>query len=173
MMDVQELVARVQCFHREDRTEEILTWSSDDNRRILGEDWGGVEIVDSSDYNYDFCDTFDFVFEGRTVVSVDISHVAPVFRITGWGVRKKRQHTSTHRMTVANETTASVRATLRAAGLGELSASAQGVLVDGVALELSEQNEVTLGKCLFKDYDGPAAKGDRPRVGPPRCIESR
>lgn len=159
-MAFEELVMLAQRFHRSDRAAEISGWSSEHSRGLLGEDWGDVEVVDSSDYNYDFCDSFDFVFGGRVLISVDISHLAPVFRITGWGGRGDKQKTSTVWRSEADATLANVRARLLEAGLVELSRAEQSVAVGGVNLELSGPDEVTLGKCLFKDYDGPPTKGN-------------
>jgi hypothetical protein len=60
---------------------------------------------------------------------------------------------------LAHSVVAKLRQRLTAAGLLELSDVQCSRLVRGVRLELSEPDEVTLGKCLFKDYDGPPLKG--------------
>lgn len=160
-MEIDELIRAAIQFHNERTPTSKQAWSSEGVSLLLrGVAWGeDIRVVDVSDYNYDFCDSFDFLYRGAVLVSVDVSHVTPAFRLTGWAVRKNRQKTATDSLVVAEGILGRLRDILTKAGYREITRTEQAIKVAGVSLELSEPENATLGKCLFKDYDGPAEKG--------------
>lgn len=151
-IDLNAIIDAAIDFHSRRCAETTLTWTSWDHARLVqSAAVGDTDFIDNSDYNYDFCDSFEFRIDGRLLVSVDVSHVAPAYRVAQW----YRSRARSPFLVVAETIVARLRSIMRGADYREIAPEEEAIPLAGIFLELSEPDEVTLGKSLFTDYDGP------------------
>lgn len=120
---------------------------------------GGCKIVNGTDFNYSYCNTFEIEpkvqpDEYSYVLTFKTSFVADVYSLHVTRYSKDR---STGKVVSENElptlipTIAILRQFAVAAKFQEMEGSDHDIIVEGVSLELSDV--ATLGKCLFDDFE--------------------
>jgi hypothetical protein len=115
-------------------------------------------VFNCTDFNYSFCNRFEIepAYQGDVcyTVTAKFSFIAPVY-----SVHSTKYWNSKSEGCVVPETEDSTICFLTQAvcefakkeGFVEFVSEMNKILVEGVALELSE--DATLGKCLFEDYE--------------------
>lgn len=117
------------------------------------------KIVNATDFNYSFCNTYYFYYppersKVNEKATLQISFISNVFQIY-WG--KYLKHSSIERRIQEPEYAESkdweknVKAFMKQRGFEEFLDELYNLPIDGIELELSEKDEVTIGKCLFEE----------------------
>ncbi len=119
------------------------------------------EIVNATDFNYGFCNTYFYYHPSKKtknyeMATFEISFVSNVFQIywtkysdsgkIGNVIESPENHES-------KEWEKKVREFIKQKGFEECTTEFYNLPIDGVELELSGKDHVTLGKCLFIDYE--------------------
>lgn len=112
-------------------------------------------------FDYSYCNDFEVRFgtpqEGATILTVWLSFVAPAASMH-WtryepGMKAGEVVAETGNAE-AERVAAAIARWIEEIGFELVSAATYGARVVGVELELSDPSEVTVGKCLFRDFDG-------------------
>jgi len=118
------------------------------------------KIVNATDFNYSFCNTYYYHYypseqsKAHEKATLQISFVSNVFQIY-WD--KFLKHSSVARRILEPENTESkdwekaVKGFMKQSGFEEFLIEWYNLPIDGIELELSKKDEVTLGKCLFDE----------------------
>ena len=116
-------------------------------------------VVNETDFNYARCNTYHFYYpkelsKVNETATLEISFISNVY-LMYWG--KYLKHSPTERRIREPEFTESkdwgkaVKEFLKQRGFEEFLIEWYNLPIDGIELELSEKDEVTIGKCLFDE----------------------
>jgi hypothetical protein len=118
-----------------------------------------LPVVNNTTFDYAFCNWYDIDCGAkwgcdRVELTVKVSVIAPVCSMH-WTCRTGTCFSVASKMPEGKENKQSaIAAMLRRQGIYELEVGVDELIVPDVALELSETRNVTVGKCLFSDFDG-------------------
>lgn len=138
----------------------LLGWDRDRYFTLVKNTCEPFVVTNATSFDYAFCNRFEVGFEeprgeGFLALTVRISFVFPIFALHWTKYKSKTlgavvtQVAGEHR-----ELEERVRRALESIGLNELPNEWSEEKVEGVELDLSDANNVTISKCLFEDYTG-------------------
>lgn len=118
------------------------------------------EIVNRTDFNYSFCNTYYYHHSNKhsktqEKATLQISFVSNVFQIY-WDKSLKHSSSMARRIkepenNESKEWEKAVKGFMKQRGFEEFLIDWYNLPIDGIELELSEKDEVTVGKCLFEE----------------------
>lgn len=138
----------------------LLGWDRDRLYGVVSTAAKPEECVNATSFDYCFCNTFLVTpiarFDLTLRLTVRVSFVAPFYSThwTRYGP-KTSQVVPVVPIEVAH-IAERIRKALDKQGFAEVPLEWHDETVSGVVLELSGPTDVTLSKCLFEDYEGPA-----------------
>ncbi|MCA9280080.1 MAG: hypothetical protein H6815_12470 [Phycisphaeraceae bacterium] len=138
----------------------LLGWERERYLLLVQEACAPHAVVNATSFDYAFCNRYEVnLSEGDAgifyMLAVRLSFIAPVFSLH-W-TRYESQTKGSVVSSVPSDCSQleeKLRKTLERAGLTGLPDEWFEQEVSGVELELSGTSNVTIGKCLFEDYEG-------------------
>jgi hypothetical protein len=119
------------------------------------------EVLNVTDFNYGFCNTYFYYYPSKKIkcyemATFEISFVSDVFQIywtkySDYG--KSGNVIESPENDESKEWEKRVRNFIQQKGFEECLTEWYNLPIEGVELELSGKDQVTLGKCLFVDYE--------------------
>lgn len=136
----------------------LLGWDRNRFRQQFAEASKPIIVTNNTSFDYSRCNQYDFetVHAGSKcflLLTLRLSFILPYFCLH-W---TEYDETKTHGRVVqleGDELEKKIRGTAQRLGFEELPDAWLGVRVSGIQLELSEDENVTISKCLFDDYSG-------------------
>jgi len=137
-----------------------LGWDEARMMTTIGEIASPLHINNWTAFDYAFCNRYEIKVPGEAKkeylsCSVRLSFIVPAYTIhwtSYWRNGKSGKVVDTPEPLRGLETR--IRQHLEKQGFIELPEDWQDIVVLGISLELAGARNVTLGKCLFEDYDG-------------------
>ena len=137
----------------------ILGWDTNRYFASLTNICGDYVVYNNTDFNYSYCNCFEFkpkvsLGEHDYVITFKISFILDAYslHVTRYSTGGKTgEVVSEHDCGGMRSAIGKIRRFANKNGLQEITAAEQEIVIDGVALELSEV--ATLGKCLFDDFE--------------------
>ncbi len=122
---------------------------------------GKLTLANHTSFDYAFCNLYEVEVPGSTsdvlwVLTIRISFIVDAFSLhwTRYECDGRQGAVRTPTISTCRTIEAEVRRFLQNRAFIEPSVADCDSRVTGVELELSDPDMVTLGKCLFQDYDG-------------------
>jgi hypothetical protein len=150
------------AFKNEHPNGMLLGWDDERFYQELSDLTKKGELVDQTDFNYSFCNTFSYYYypfdkdKNYEMATLKISFVSNVFDIRWWKYRNRGRSPriiESPENYVSKEWEQQVKAFFEKKGFVKCLPEWHSLHIEGIDLELSEKGKVTLGKCLFDDYE--------------------
>jgi len=156
---LEEIVAQVrEQFREEVPNGWLLGWDLNRGHAAIREATAPYRASNLTSFDYSFCNWYEVKVRNgyqKWLLTVKISFIVSVFSLY-WTRYKSSVEgfvmiaDSDERRRLENR----VRTAVSGLGYCEIDSAWLNLKVDGVSLELSDPEDVTLGKCLFCDFDG-------------------
>ena len=137
----------------------LLKW--DRNRfksniqKVIGKNY--VLEQHTTDFDYEFCNSYSIKIDINLYIyclNLNISFIGDFYEIN-WSSMKKRTKQIKHSIRINNFELINIENIIdnffKKRGFIKISDDIYNIKIEGIELELSELDEVTIGKCLFND----------------------
>jgi len=139
----------------------ILGWPEKRHAEALARLTAPGEFFNKTSFDYWFCNTYEVYYPNSSVsnvkLTIQISFIVDAFEVY-WDTYIKGAAVKPHGQVSIDDLkidiTQNVCSYLESQGFVQVPDEWDGLKIPDVKLELSEPEDVTLNKCLFRDFDG-------------------